>query len=91
MKLTPKGKRFGDVVRQHLADPNSDLSKITRQFNAWKRLERSDSKTVTLILTRFGIKVVKNERFGSADSISAFDDMGFWWNRLDALAERMKA
>lgn len=53
IKLTPKGKRWGDVIRKELADPDSLISKAVRELKAWHRLSKTNDR-IQLELTCLG-------------------------------------
>lgn len=36
IKLTPKGSRWGDIIRRELSDPNSAISRAAKNLKTWK-------------------------------------------------------
>lgn len=88
IKLTCKGNRFGDVVRDSLADPESSLSKVIREFNAWKKVCQREPEKFNLELDGLGFILVRTKGTGMGRSgvdtfehVSDSHDMRTWWNR----------
>lgn len=87
IQLTPKGNRFGDVVRDTLADPDSVLSKVVRNFNAYKKICKCNPEKYSLELAPVGFISLRTKGSGmgrsgvdSFEHTSAFSDMMCWWN-----------
>jgi len=87
IKLTPRGNRFADVVKRELADSDSELSKITRHFRAYKIIV-ANNKYFEFILCKLGnyisyIAVKKKVgRFHVVEPISnTLSDMTLLFNR----------
>jgi hypothetical protein len=74
IRLTPKGKRWGDVIRKELTDPDSRLSCVVREFKAWTRIAKSDKKT-KLELDYCGNIIVNVD--GNISNIAPEPDVGY--------------
>jgi hypothetical protein len=74
IKLTPHGKRWADVIRRELKDPESIVSYAVRELRAWKRLCDSWPKEFKLEL-EYGHIVVNV--VGQRCHISSCSDVGY--------------
>lgn len=78
--LTPKGNRWTDVIRKELADPDSQLSHITREFKAWKRLCNSRPKEFQLEIDKSGYISINNAG-GDSSHISGIVDVSYLFHK----------
>ena len=81
---TPVGKRWGDVIRRELSDPDSELSMAVRAFNAWKRLCKNDPELYQMSVDCLGyISVKTKSSFGpdNIQSISSLTDVRYLFGK----------
>jgi len=83
IKLTPKGKRWGDVMRDCLSDPEHEVSRAVRNRNAWWRITKNNSRDYKwelglmggLYIEKIGPRGTINEQ----EPMSYFPDVSLWY------------
>ena len=94
LKLTPKGKRFADVVRRELARPDSYVSLAVRNLKGWQHQVKQHPREFRFILDgviykTVGVVPIKREVY-DAIRMGYFVDMSIYYHACGTLAEKYK-
>ncbi len=89
IKLTPVGKRFADVVKRELADPDSTISQAVRNLKGWKHQVKQHPREFQFALEGYYPKsvVVRCGTRKDKDSvpICSIEDMSIWYKAFPDL------